>query len=445
MRLIRTNNITVRSLSATSGRRGGPRAAVGCPAAGCSAATLVPPLGRAGPRVIDMPTTARDHDVVLFGATGFAGALTARYLAAQAPAGLRWALAGRNLDKLAALRDTLGVDVPLLRADVTDRDSVQAVADATRVVATTVGPYLHHGEPLVGACARAGTDYLDLTGEPEFVDRMWLQHHDRAVASGARLIHACGFDSIPADLGVQFAVEHLPADADLRLRGAVRASGLASGGTFNSALTAFGRLGPMRKARRERVAAERSRREQAGEPPTTASAPLDRIRRDATTGRWLLPLPTIDAEIVANSARALHWGRSFSYTEYAAVKNPAVAVGGTALVGGLVAAAQVPPLRKALGALRPPGSGPTDSQRAKAWFRLRITGEGGGERVVVQVAGGDPGYTETAVMLGESAICLACDDLPQTAGQVTTATAMGATLRKRLVAAGLGFDVLAED
>jgi short subunit dehydrogenase-like uncharacterized protein len=395
--------------------------------------------------VIGMPTTARDHDVVLFGATGFAGALTARYLAGHAPTGLRWALAGRNLEKLAALRDTLGVDVPLLRADVTDRASVQAVADSARIVATTVGPYLHHGEPLVGACAQSGTHYLDLTGEPEFIDRMWLQYHDRAVASGARLIHACGFDSIPADLGAQLAVEHLPAGADLRLRGAVRVSGLASGGTFNSALTAFGRLGPMRQAHRDRAAAERSRREEAGEPPTTASAPLDRIRRDSTTGRWLLPLPTIDAGIVANSARALHWGSSFSYTQYAAVKNPAVGVAGAALVGGLVAAAQVPPLRKALGSLRPPGSGPSEEQRSKAWFRLRITGEGGGERVVVQVAGGDPGYTETAVMLAESALCLACDDLPETAGQVTTATALGVPLRKRLVAAGLGFDVLAED
>ena len=173
---------------------------------------------------------SRTYDIVIFGATGFTGELTAAYLAEHAPAGLRWALAGRNPGKLEAVRDPLAAidpalaELPLLHADSTDDASLRAVAESTRVVITTVGPYLLHGEPLVAACAAAGTDYVDLTGEPEFVDRMYLEHHDAAVATGARIVHACGFDSIPHDLGAYFTVQQLGADgADhAARRGALR-------------------------------------------------------------------------------------------------------------------------------------------------------------------------------------------------------------------------------
>src|SRR5947208_7736574 len=141
----------------------------------------------------------REHDVVLFGATGFTGALTAEYLAAHAPADCRWALAGRNRAKLEELRRKLSkvdaklIDLPLLHADVTDAGSLRAVAESTRVLITTVGPYVEYGEPLVAACAESGTDYVDLTGEPEFVDRCYTRYHARAVETGARLVHSCGF------------------------------------------------------------------------------------------------------------------------------------------------------------------------------------------------------------------------------------------------------------
>ena len=155
----------------------------------------------------------RDYDIVLFGATGFTGGLTAEYLARHAPARLRWALAGRNRTKLEAVRARLaGIDprlevMDLLVVDSADAEALAGIAARTKVVATTIGPYVEHGEPLVAACAAAGTDYVDLTGEPEFVDRMWLAHHATAVASGARIVHACGFDSIPHDLGVYFTVQ----------------------------------------------------------------------------------------------------------------------------------------------------------------------------------------------------------------------------------------------
>src|SRR5947209_16289289 len=170
----------------------------------------------------------REYDIVVFGATGFTGALTAEYLAKHAPSTTRWALAGRNAEKLAAVTDRLGVDdLPVLHADVEDANSLNELARSARVVITTVGPYIQYGEPLVAACADAGTHYVDLTGEPEFVDLMYVRHHDQAVRTGARIVHSCGFDSIPYDLGVLYAVERLPEGVPLALEGFVRA-----GGTF---------------------------------------------------------------------------------------------------------------------------------------------------------------------------------------------------------------------
>ncbi len=154
----------------------------------------------------------RPYDIVLFGATGFVGELTAEYLAAHAPDGLRWAIAGRSEQKLRRLRERLpgAPDVGVLRADVSDPASLRELAEQARVVATTVGPYVRYGDALVGACAESGADYLDLTGEPEFVDLTYVRHDARARETGARLVHACGFDSVPHDLGVYFTVRQLP-------------------------------------------------------------------------------------------------------------------------------------------------------------------------------------------------------------------------------------------
>src|SRR3954471_7495874 len=193
----------------------------------------------------------RPYDVVLFGATGFTGALTAEYLAANA-GDARVALAGRTKAKL----EKLGLDLPLLQADVENPGSLRDMASAGSVVITTVGPYIKYGEPLVAACAEVGTDYVDLTGEPEFVDLMYVRHHEQAVESGARIVHCCGFDSIPHDLGAYFTVKELPEDAPLKLEGFVRAAGKPSGGTVHSAVTGFSRVREWRK-----VASERKHRE----------------------------------------------------------------------------------------------------------------------------------------------------------------------------------------
>jgi short subunit dehydrogenase-like uncharacterized protein len=380
---------------------------------------------------------AREHDIVLFGGTGFTGGLTAEYLAKHAPASTRWALAGRNVAKLGALRDRLGVDVPLLKADVEDQKSIDALAGSARVVITTVGPYVNYGEPLVRACAENGTDYTDLTGEPEFVDRMYLKYDELARSNGARIVHACGFDSIPHDLGAMFTVEQLPEGVPLTLRGVVQSNGSPSGGTLASAVTAFSR------ARQNLQVAKERKQTQAATNGRIAKAERGAPHRDSELGAWVLPMPTIDPQIIVRSARALErYGPHFTYGHYLAVKNLPQAVGLPLGIAGVFTLAQIPPARKWLMNRLPAGTGPSDHKREKSWFRVRFTGEGGGRRIVTQVSGGDPGYTETSKMLAEAALCLANDDLPQTAGQVTTAQAMGAALTERLKRAGIKFEVL---
>ena len=389
-----------------------------------------------------MPESERELDVVLFGATGFTGGLTAEYLARHAPAGCRWALAGRDAERLAAVRDRLASVDPalgglrLLVSDVTDAASLADVAARTRVVATTVGPYLEDGEPLVAACATAGTDYVDLTGEPEFVDRMYLAHHDRAVRSGARIVHACGFDSVPHDLGAMFTVQQLPSGSALRVRGMVRAHAGFSGGTLASALTALSRT------RQAAAAAEARRRVEPRPAGRRIRGSVRPPHYDRLAGFWLVPLPTLDPLVVLRSAAALdRYGPDFTYGHYAAVRRLPTAVGGIAAAGLLGVVAQVGPLRRLLTGRLPSGQGPSEDRRARSSFSVRLIGEGGRRRVVTEVRGGDPGYTETSKMLAESALCLAFDDNPPTAGQVTTAAAMGEHLLARLVRAGISFRV----
>jgi short subunit dehydrogenase-like uncharacterized protein len=387
----------------------------------------------------------REYDIVLFGATGFTGQLTAEYLARNADPGTRWAIAGRNRLKLEAVRDGLTAinpalsELALLHAEVGDPESLRAVAEATQVVITTVGPYIHFGEPIVAACAAAGTDYLDLTGEPEFVDRMWLNYHDEATRTGARLIHSAGFDSIPYDMGVLFTVQRLPENAPIQVKGFVRAGGTFSGGTYHSAINIMARL-------RQGMAVAKQRKRLEPRPPDR------RIRglagppyRDSDAGGWVMPVPTIDPQHVLRSARALdRYGPDFSYGHYLALGRLPMLAGFAAGAGTVVTLAQFPPTRNLLLKIKDPGDGPTPEQRAKAWFKAKFVGTSNGNRVVTQVSGGDPGYGETSKMLAQCALCLAHDELPAVAGQTTTAVALGDALIKRLVGAGIRFDVLEE-
>lgn len=384
----------------------------------------------------------RSFDLVLFGATGFTGGLTAEYLAQHAPATTRWALAGRSATKLEQVRSRLKAihpacaTLPLLTADAADADSLKRVAESAKVVITTVGPYIHYGEPLVAACAAAGTHYVDLTGEPEFVDLMWLRHHETAKRSGAKIVHCCGFDSIPHDLGAYFTVQQLPRNVPLAVNGYVRAGGSFSGGTFHSAVNAFSRARLYAKTAKERKGLE-------GKAPRTIGAAGSGVSYHPGLGSWVVPMPTIDPQIVKRSARALDlYGPEFRYSHFVQVKKLTSVAGLIGGVGALFTLAQFKWTRDWLLSKKAPGEGPSAEQRKKSWFRVRFYGEGGGKKVVTEVSGGDPGYGETSKMLAESGLCLAFDALPEGGGQLTTAQAMAVPLMARLMKAGIGFKVV---
>lgn len=384
----------------------------------------------------------RPYDLVVFGATGFTGRLVAEYLAARPPLDppLRWAVAGRDLAKLEALRKALGRKVGLIVADAGDPTSLARMAEVTRVVATTVGPYIRYGDAVVRACVDAGTDYADITGEPEFVDRTIVRYHDVAEAKGVRVVNCCGFDSVPHDLGAFYTVRQLPPSVPIRVEGFVRTRGGLSAGTWTSALDAFARTAQTRRARRARMDTQIPLR---GERKVASTRP--QLHYEPRLHGWLVPLPTIDSDVVLRSARIdPRYGPEFRYGHYLRVRRFSTLVAGAAAVGGVYLGARLAPTRALLRRAKGAGEGPSPEARARARFEVLFHGQGGGRTVRCRVAGGDPGYDETAKMLAESALCLARDRkrLPGPCGVVTPAAAMGDALLVRLQAAGLIFETL---
>ena len=265
---------------------------------------------------------------------------------------------------------------------------------------------------------------------------MYVRHHARAAETGARLVHACGFDSIPHDLGAYFTVQQLPEGVPLTVNGYVKTNARFSGGTFHSAVNGFGR------ARQTLSAAKERRRLEPRAGGRKIHAAPARIHREQDLGGWTVPLPTIDGAIVRRSAAALErYGPDFTYGHHMVAKHLATVGGIAAGVGAAGALAQLPPTRNLLLKLKAPGEGPSEAERERSWFKVVFVGEGGGKRVVTEVSGGDPGYSETSKMLAESGLCLAFDELPERAGQLTTAVAMGDPLLERLQKAGIRFQV----
>lgn len=395
-------------------------------------------------------------DIVLFGATGFVGRLVADYLARHAPTGVRVALAGRSLDRLRGVRSELGnraQDWPLIVADSADPAAMAALAAGTRVVATTVGPYAKYGMVVAEACAQAGTHYADLTGEVLFIRRSIDRFDEPARNNGARIVHACGYDSIPSDLGVLLLHEQAGADGtgDLGATTLVaRMKGGVSGGTIDSMRTQIDALRADPAQRRIVMDPYGLSPDRGAEPDLGDESDSLRPRYDTQVGTWTAPfvMGPFNTRIVRRSNALTGWsyGRSFRYREtMPAGKGPvgALTAGGIGTgQGALMAGMALPPTRMVLDRILPkPGTGPSEQTRRRGHFRSDIyTTTSGGARYLSTVAGdGDPGYAATAVMFGESALCLAGgdDDLPDRAGVLTPATAMGAALTERLRAAGM--------
>lgn len=407
----------------------------------------------------------RRFDVALFGATGFTGRLVAEYLLAHGPRDLRWALVGRSREKLEAVRAELAerapgaAALPIEVADATDRPALDRVARDSRVICTTVGPYARYGEALVAACAEAGTHYCDLTGEVQFIRRMIDRHHERAKETGARIVHCCGYDSIPSDLGCLMVAEALvergARPTSVRLL-AGESKGGVSGGTVASLMNVLD------EAREDPEIRKVLGRPYGLDPDPRFRGPdgADQagVRYDRDLELWTGPfvMAAINTRVVRRShaLRGRPYGEDFGYAEAMSTGRGARGLGrALALAGGLggfLAAAQVKPLRALVERRLPrPGEGPDEASREAGFFVSRLVGHGvrpDGETVTVrgEVRGTkDPGYGETAKMLGESALCLALDEarLPPGGGDLTPATAMGEVLIERLRAAGMTFQV----
>jgi short subunit dehydrogenase-like uncharacterized protein len=401
----------------------------------------------------------REYDIVVFGATGFTGRLVAEQLVERAPEGTRIALAGRSLAKLATAREALGpraADWPLMLADSDNRATVNKLAQSTTAVATTVGPYLRHGLPLVEACARAGTHYADINGEVLFMRAAIDGWHAAAEASGARIVVACGFDSLPSDLGVLLLNEAAGGLAGTTLL-VTDMRGSASGGTLATMrlVAEEARAKPDARALLAdpyALTPDRDQEPDRAEGYADDEADLSGAVHDPELG-WLAPffMAQMNTRVVrrSNALLGYSYSRDFRYREAMGfgegVQARARATGLRAGMGALGAAMGFGPARAGVGkVLYKPGEGPGAEQRAAGHFRMEIHGHGldGRRYVAVVAAEGDPGYAATSLMLAESVLFLASGspELPDRAGVLTPATGLGLPMVPRLRAAGMTFE-----
>jgi short subunit dehydrogenase-like uncharacterized protein len=389
------------------------------------------------------------HDVVLHGATGFVGRLTAKHLASAAP-DAEIALAGRDEDKLLALRDELGVRWPVIALDLDDGDAVAELAASTRAVASTVG---RHGLPLALACARQGTSYADLSGEVPFVRRSIAELHDIAVETGARIVHACGFEAIPSDIGTFLLADRARTDGEGGLtdtvlvlesfKGGMSAGNLDSNHALAAALEADPEL-------RDAIADPWALAATPGRPSTWDTDPRA-VFKDRLTGRWLAPAMggPFNSRLVrrSDSLTPGGYGEDFRYREGVGVGTSPVAYPkavavelGLSLMKFLLTSRSARPV---MTRLLPPGSGPSDELQRNGRFRVAVhTRTSTGARYVATVAAqADPGYSATSIMLGQSALSLATDRLTSGGGVLTPSVAMGHHLVDRLSARGFEISV----
>lgn len=397
----------------------------------------------------------REYDIIVWGATGFTGRLVVDYMAEQqANSNLKWAVGGRNPQKLQQM--LAGRDVAMVTADSGDEASIEALVRKTRVILTTVGPYARYGSSLVAACAKHGTDYCDLTGEIHWMREMITAYQEEARATGARIVHTCGFDSIPSDLGVYFLQKHMLSTHGVparQIKYRPRAfSGGFSGGTIDSMIAM------MEKAREDK-----SIRTKLADPYVLNNTQRgldgpDRLSAyyDEDFDSWVGPfvMGSVNTRVVRRSAELLNglYGRDFQYNEgVLSGKGAGGFLGATGTgvgTGVFVGAASVSFTRGLMQKFLPkPGEGPSDDAINNGYYDIELFGQhptDSNKNVRVRVKGDkDPGYGSTSKMIAESALALAQDDLPVSGGFWTPASAMGDQLLARLPqSAGVTFEVV---
>ena len=386
----------------------------------------------------------REFDVVVFGASGYTGKLVAEYIQSEygENGSVKWAIAGRNREKLEGIREELGLsaDLSILEVDSNDQDSLNAMTSSTKCVLTTVGPYQLYGSNLVESCAKNGTDYVDLTGEPGWMYEMINAHKETAQASGARIVFSCGFDSIPFDLGVYFvqqAAKDKFGKPAQHVRGRVKAmNGEFSGGTIASLGATMATL--KKKPELIKVLANPFSLTEGFEGP----AQLDdsKVLLDEKLNMWVAPFvmaPINTKNIHRSNALLDHqYGEDFCYDE--------MMIAGEGEEGKQIADAMTSANPMGGDNVPQPGEGPSKESREQGNYDVLFFADLGEESIEARVTGDmDPGYGSTSKMIAESAICLIqdCSDLP--GGIYTPAPAMGDKLIHRLVKkAGLTFDII---
>lgn len=414
-----------------------------------------------------MSAAQREFDIVLYGATGFVGKLTAQYLAGVGgPA--RIALAGRSVDRLRAVRDELpgnARDWPLIVADASSPATLEDLAKRTHVVVTTVGPYTKYGLPLVAACAAAGTDYADLTGETMFIRESIDTYHKQAVDTGARIVHSCGFDSIPSDLTVYALYKQAQQDGAGQLGETTmvvrRFAGGVSGGTLASMLEVMATSSADPEARREMtdpytLSTDRQAEPELGHQSDTPWRRGSEIAPELDgiwAGAFAMAAP--NSRIVRRSNGLLEWayGRTFRYAETMSVGSSvvapvaaAVSTAANAAVMGLGSRYFDKLPRGVIERIVPkPGTGPSEKARESGHYTVETytTTTSGARYRALMAQRGDPGYKATSVLLGECGLALAFDgdERSDLRGVLTPAAALGDTLLSRLPAAGVTLEV----
>jgi len=414
-----------------------------------------------------MQDTSLKFDIVIFGATSFVGQILTRYMLAQFGVAdeLKWAIAGRSQSKLNELKLTLGIaaeTLDILIADAADEDSLQRLCGSTRVVVSTVGPYALYGESLVKTCVTLGTDYCDLTGEVQWIAKMLERYEDLAKISGARIVHSCGFDSIPSDLGVYFLQQQAKQKfgegcSSIKMR-VKKMKGAASGGTVASMTNIFKEV-PSNPALRKLLA-----NPYAICPPNHGNKVrqnnMNRPQYDNDFNSWVAPfvMAVINTRIVHRSNALVEGGYSqhFDYNEAMltgkGLIGSSIAAGVGVGLGSFVMAAVIPPTRWAMEKfiLPKPGEGPSQDAQEKGFYDLRFYGKtDSGQEIRVKVTGDqDPGYGSTAKMLGQAAACLAQDISKDTVlgGFWTPASIFGSQLITRLESfSGVTFEIISHD
>lgn len=389
----------------------------------------------------------RKYDIVLFGATGFTGNLVAEYFAKNVDiTKVKWAIAGRNSNKLEAAKINLihlnpdCQDVGVLLCDSDDLKSLEKVTKQAAIIVTTVGPYALYGEKLVQACLNTSTHYCDITGEPEFVKSILKQHEEAAKTKGIYIINCCGFDSIPADAGAYFTAMHLPSNETKTIQGFVSTNATFSGGTYASAINAMADVGKNFKLF--------SAKESSGKSSTSQTTKRinNTIHYEKAINKWALPMPVIDPWIVARTAQYRNqvFGNDFQYAQFLALPKLPQVVGLVGTVGLMAAGAQLKPIRNMMLQYRKSGEGPSPEQREKSYFKVVFIGKSETKTVMTKVSGGDPGYTETSKMLSETALTLLenLGKLPIAGGILTPCGALGNLLIEKLIAKGISFEVI---